>query len=85
MQFSVAKIKKALKGLRKIEEFEDLRRRTSEAKNKLESFVYRSQELVSDDAWQAFATEEELDSIRSMAMEVNTGFFVISLTLWGNI
>lgn len=64
-------MKKALKGLRKIEEFEEARKKRSEAKNKLESFVYRAQELTGDDEFQAYATEEEIETLKSLALEVN--------------
>lgn len=69
-----------LQRLQKIEEFEELKRKRAEAKNRLEAFVYRSQELTGDEEFQSFATEEELDQLRAMALDVMFFFLISALT-----
>lgn len=61
---------KALKGIKKIEDFEEAKKKKSEAKNILESFVYKTQELSGDDDFQLFCTEDELQTLKNLATEV---------------
>mgnify|MGYP000870909266 CR=1 FL=1 len=72
LRFSEAKLKALAKNLKKIEEFEELKKKRAEAKNRLESFVYRSQELAGDEGFQTFSTEEELDDLKKMALDVKS-------------
>lgn len=52
------------------EEFEEERRKLSEAKNFLEAYVYTVNELTSNDNFVSHTTSEDLENLKKMASDV---------------
>ena len=63
-------IRQSIQKLKKFDDYEQYLKKKAEAKNNLESFIYKSREYLDDSEFINFAKQEELDQLQALTSDV---------------
>ena len=63
-------IKQSLNKLKRFDDYEEYLKKKAEAKNNLESFIYKSREYLDDSEFISFARQDELNYLQALTTDV---------------